>query len=96
MPVGRKGNGRCNCLGRISGIDRLAQVQVSPGPRREAWGERVLEQMILTRSLEEVFFARRCVGTFSGFHCSASRASLVQVRPTSSRMPFTRACTLLP
>jgi hypothetical protein len=36
------------------------------------------------------------VGKFSRFHCSASRASLVQVRAMSSRMPFTRACTLLP
>jgi hypothetical protein len=45
--------------------------------------------MILTRSLEEVFFARRC--EFSWFHCSASRASLVQVRAMSSRMSFTRA-----
>ena len=36
--------------------------------------------MILTRPLEEVFFARRCVGEFSWFHCSASRASLIQVR----------------
>jgi hypothetical protein len=41
--------------------------------------------MILTRPWEEVFFARRCVGEFSWFHCSASRASLVQVRAMSSR-----------
>ena len=47
--------------------------------------------MILTQPLEEVFFARRCVGEFSRFHCSASRASLVQVRAMSSRMSFTRA-----
>jgi hypothetical protein len=36
--------------------------------------------MILTRPLKKVFFARRCVGKFFWFHCSASRASLVQVR----------------
>ena len=47
--------------------------------------------MILTQPLEEAFFARRCVGEFSWFHCSASRASLVQVRGVSSRMSFTRA-----
>jgi hypothetical protein len=39
--------------------------------------------MILTQPLEEAFFARRCVGEFSRFHCSASRASLVQGRAMS-------------
>jgi hypothetical protein len=46
--------------------------------------------MILTRPLEDVFFARRCVGEFSWFHCSASRASLVQVRAMSSRIGILR------
>jgi hypothetical protein len=41
------------------------------------------------RSLEGAFFSRN-VGRFIWLNCSASSASLVQVRAMSSRMPCTR------
>jgi hypothetical protein len=47
--------------------------------------------MTVSRSSAVAFFVSRCLGERSWLHCSASRASLVQVPAMSSRMAFTRA-----
>ena len=47
--------------------------------------------MTLSPSSAAVIFVSRCLGEHSWPHCSASRASLVQVRTMSSKMALTRA-----
>jgi hypothetical protein len=67
-------------------------LQVSDGPRREAGDRGGLWEVTdsrVGRSLDEAFFSRN-VGRFVALHCSASSASLVQVRAMSSRMSCTR------
>jgi hypothetical protein len=66
-------------------------LQVSEGSRREA-GDRGLREGTdsrVARSLWTPFFSRN-VGRFAELHCSASKASLVQVRAMSSRISCTR------
>ena len=53
--------------------------------RGAAGGGEGIEEMTVRRSLEGAFFSRNG-GRFVWVHCSASSASLVQVRPMSSRM----------
>jgi hypothetical protein len=67
-------------------------LRVSDGPRHEAGDRGGLWEVTdsrVGRSLDEAFFSRN-VGRFVALHCSASSASLVQVRAMSSRMSCTR------